>query len=114
MSARGDLEKIKQIFAFIHQENIPMEEMGVQTWEFKKNFPKLLCRMSEKRDLEKIKQIVTYINQEKITMEEMGGITNGFKKALPKLLDQILLLQSKVIFLYNQCWCLLMLASLVD
>ena len=49
MSAQGDLEKIRQIFAFINQENITMEEMGVQTWEFKKNFPKLLCRMSKKK-----------------------------------------------------------------
>ena len=90
MSAQGDLEKIKQIFAFINQEDITLEEMGVQTWEFKKNFPKLLCRMSKKRDLEKIKQIFVYINQEKITMKEMGGITDGFKRVLPKLLDQML------------------------
>ena len=29
MSAQGDLEKIKQIFAYVNQENISVEEMGV-------------------------------------------------------------------------------------
>lgn len=33
MSEKGDLEKIKQIFAYVNQENISVDEMGVQNNE---------------------------------------------------------------------------------
>ena len=33
MSSNGDLEKIKQIFAYVNQENISVEEMGVKNNE---------------------------------------------------------------------------------
>ena len=114
MSEKGDLEKIKQIFAYVNQENISMEEMGGITYEFKRTLPTLLaqmlhyiqieavklpeflvseipeflCKMSEKGDLEKIKQIFAYVNQENISVEEMGVKNNEVNQGKnPRLVD---------------------------
>ena len=98
MSEKRDLEKIKQIFVYINQEKITMEEMGGITDGFKRVLPKLLdqmlhynqieavklpaflvsqipsilCKMSRKGDLDKIKHIFSFVNEENISTEEMG------------------------------------------
>jgi len=114
MLEKGNLEKIKQIFAYVKKENISGEEMGVNTYKFKRHAPKLLyqmldyhqieavklpeflvsevpeflCKMSEKGDLEKIKQIFAYVNQENISVEEMGVEINEVNQGKkPTLVD---------------------------
>ena len=114
-SAEGDLERIKQIFAYVNQENISVEEMGGITYEFKRTYapkllfqmlhynqreavklpaflaseiPSILCSMSRQGELEKIKQIFTYVNQENISVEEMGVQNNEVNQGnKPTLVD---------------------------
>ena len=114
MSEKGDLEKIKQVFSYINQEKIIMEEMGDITDGFKRTLPKLLdqmwhylqkeavklpaflvseiptflSQMSREGDLEKIKQIFAYVNQENISEEEMGVQNNEVNEGMkPTLVD---------------------------
>ena len=114
-SAEGDLAKIKQILAYVKQENISVEEMGGISYEFKKihapkllsqmlhynqiqavklpaflvsEIPSFLCSMSSQGELEKIKQIFRYVNQENISVEEMGVQNNEVNQGKkPKLVD---------------------------
>ena len=101
MSQKGDLEKIKQIFTYVKQENISEEEIRGTLFRSKQDvsnyapklldqmlqcnqieavklpeflvseIPAFLCSMSHRGDLEKIKQIFAYVNQENISVEEM-------------------------------------------
>ena len=109
------LEKIKQILAYIEQENISEEQMGISILTFQPFFrhkllyqilgyditeavklptflisevPSFLCRLSETGDLEKVKQIFSYVNQENISVEEMGVKNNEVNQGKkPRLVD---------------------------
>ena len=48
MSEKGDLEKIKKIFSYVDQENISMEEMGVQKNVYKRKNPTLVDFISKR------------------------------------------------------------------
>ena len=106
MSLKGDLEKTKQVFTYIREENISEEEIRgtifrsdydvsiyapmlldqilqcnqIETVKLPafliSEVPSFLCSMSEKGNLEKIKQIFAYVNQENISVEEMGVKSN--------------------------------------
>ena len=90
MSSNGNLEKIKEIFSYMKEDNISGKEMGGLTNQLKKAFPKLLCQMSGCEHLEAVKQIFIYGKEENVSEIEMGGITKEFRKIFPKLIYQIL------------------------
>ena len=115
LSEKGDLEKTKQILAFVVQENITEEEMGGMTHVFKSTYapklldqmlhynqtqnvklpaflisevPSFLDKMSGEGDLEKVKQIFEYVNRENIRVEEMGVKNNEVNQGKkPTLVD---------------------------